>query len=145
MSIFYLSISFDILLLDKFLSGRISAWSNMLDIYYNYDFLEKLFGKGYGSDFFYQDVWLGIKNSHSCFLEYLFIGGFLSVLLLLDILVKIGRSSMFILLIVLLLSAFSNGLMYMPIHFMYFMFLCKFISTQISDPWNYYCNKNKLK
>jgi len=136
--IMYSFSTIDISVINSFVSGRFFSWSERLNIFLDYNYLEILFGKGYGSDCLITKQWGEIpKNAHNDYLGYLFWGGVISVLCLVLILFSISKVDKFFLLILLLLTLFSNGLFVRPIHFMYIVFLWKFISSFIPDPWHY--------
>ena len=140
--IIYSFSTIDISVINKFVSGRFFSWSERLHLFFDYNYSEILFGKGYASDYFVSNIsttkWGPIpKNSHNDYLGYLFWGGVISVLCLVLILFSISKVDRFFLLILLLLTLFSNGLFVRPIHFMYIVFLWKFISSFIPDPWHY--------
>ncbi|MEE2954231.1 MAG: hypothetical protein VX347_03570, partial [Bacteroidota bacterium] len=130
---------------NKFISGRFFSWSERLNIFFNYNYLEVLFGKGYGSDVLITKQWGEIpKNSHNDYLCYLFCGGVISILCLVSILFKISKVDKFFLLTLLLLTLFSNGLFVRPIHFMYLMLMWKFLSANLSDSYNNYLKSDNI-
>ena len=128
--IIYLYFNFDYNTINKFSSGRLFVWQERIDILYQRNFLEIIFGTGYGSDSFFTNQWIYKKepsNSHNDFLTLIFNGGLVSLLLFLFILYQIVKEDIVFGLLIFITSFLSNGFLFRPIHLIYLFFLWKFM------------------
>ena len=108
-------------LLDQFMSGRISMYGEKINQLYNSSVTAVLFGGGAGSDLITTDIWWWAKKgSHNdyftIFVEQgvVYIGVFVIVLSFLVKLVAIKQQKN-ILLVYMVISLFSNGIMVRPL------------------------------
>lgn len=72
-------------------SGRLTMWQAKLDMLYNANVPQLVFGRGYGSDYIAVPGWFGDKDSHNNYLQTITELGLVGLLLLLANLVLLYR------------------------------------------------------
>ncbi|WP_370390334.1 hypothetical protein [uncultured Winogradskyella sp.] len=122
--------------LNKFSSGRLNMYAEKFEMLSLYNFLEILFGRGYGSDFnTTESWWWAEKGSHSDFLTFFIENGiiFLGFFTILPLLLIYNSKKPNILILSLVLSYYlssliSNGLAIRPIAAYVFFMVFSFIA-----------------
>lgn len=117
---------------DSLSSGRITMYSNKIEILKEYNFKELMFGRGYGSDFIRtEEWWWDEKGSHSDFITYIIENGILYLMLFVSLILSIIpiKNKLNIIILSLLIgylftSVISNGIAVRPLSgYLFFMVL----------------------
>lgn len=127
--------------INKFSSGRIDMYIEKLKIFENYNFLELLLGRGYGSDFIKTETWWWAeKGSHSDFITFFAENGMLYLLLFIVLILflspfktKINLIFSSLILGYFVSSIISNGIANRPISGYLFFMVLAFIYSRVNS------------